>query len=86
MVADFFTKPIQGNLFQEFRDIIMGYEHIYSIHKESPDNEDLSCQERVGKEKGYKTVSGNDGNPSLEYQEKSSMTWADVVRNNRVKG
>jgi hypothetical protein len=27
MVADFFTKPLQGHLFEKFRDIIMG------IHK-----------------------------------------------------
>ena len=27
MVADFFTKPLQGHLFAKFRDIIMGITH-----------------------------------------------------------
>jgi hypothetical protein len=27
MIADFFTKPLQGLVFQKFRDIIMGIEH-----------------------------------------------------------
>ena len=31
MVADFFTKPLQGSLFRKFRDIIMGYKHISSL-------------------------------------------------------
>ena len=25
MLADFFTKPLQGHLFKNFRDVIMGY-------------------------------------------------------------
>ena len=28
MIADFFTKPLQGHLFRKFRDLIMGYENI----------------------------------------------------------
>ena len=28
MIADFFTRPIQGSLLRKFRDIIQGYEHI----------------------------------------------------------
>ena len=28
MLADFFTKPLQGRLFQKFRNVIMGYEPI----------------------------------------------------------
>ena len=27
MIVDYFTKPLQGALFQRFRDIIMGYTH-----------------------------------------------------------
>ena len=26
MVADFFTKPVQGNTFKMFRDAVMGYD------------------------------------------------------------
>ena len=28
MIADFFTKALQGHLFRKFRDLIMGYENI----------------------------------------------------------
>jgi hypothetical protein len=31
MLADFFTKPLQGNLFREFRDVILGYKHTDNI-------------------------------------------------------
>ena len=28
MLADFYTKPLQGTLFKKLRDVILGYEHI----------------------------------------------------------
>ena len=31
MLADFFTKPLQGNLFRKFRDVVMGYKHVRSL-------------------------------------------------------
>lgn len=33
MIADFFTKPLQGSLFRKFRDVILGYEHISVLNK-----------------------------------------------------
>jgi hypothetical protein len=30
MLADIFTKPLQGNLFRKFREVIMGHKHIDS--------------------------------------------------------
>ena len=43
MLADYFTKPLQGSLFNRLRDVIMGYKHIdtLKIHKH------LSLKERV---------------------------------------
>jgi len=32
IVADYFTKPIQGSLFEKLRDVIMGYTHPSSLH------------------------------------------------------
>jgi hypothetical protein len=32
MVADYFTKPLQGALFYKFRDQIMGVAHMETIH------------------------------------------------------
>jgi hypothetical protein len=31
MLADFFTKPLQGSLFRKFRDVLMGYKHTSSL-------------------------------------------------------
>ncbi|KAI2498512.1 Reverse transcriptase (RNA-dependent DNA polymerase) [Fragilaria crotonensis] len=35
MLADFFTKPLQGSLFTKFRDVLLGYEHITSLALDS---------------------------------------------------
>ena len=34
MIADYFTKPLQGTKFVQFRDIIMGSECFDSLNKE----------------------------------------------------
>lgn len=44
MIADFFTKPLQGNLFRLLRDVIMGRKTIQALN----DFLDESAQERVG--------------------------------------
>ena len=31
MLADFYTKPLQGRLFKKFRDVLMEYEPISSL-------------------------------------------------------
>jgi hypothetical protein len=49
MIADFFTKPLQGELFRRFRDVVMGHKHINSLINQD-DKESLS-QERVSREK-----------------------------------
>jgi KUP system potassium uptake protein len=46
MLADFFTKPLQGNLFRKFREVIMGHKHIDTL-REIPAT---PSQERVGKD------------------------------------
>jgi hypothetical protein len=46
MLADFFTKPLQGNLFQKFREVILGYKHIDSLKRTMP----TKSQERVEKD------------------------------------
>ena len=44
MLADYFTKPLQGSLFNKFRAVIMGYTDISSVFP--PDC--LQSEERVG--------------------------------------
>ena len=71
MLADFFTKPLQGSLFQNFRDVVLGYKHINVlktyIKKESPEQERVRSEVSSG---NY--ISSGDG-PSV-------VTWADVVK------
>lgn len=43
MLADFFTKPLQGNLFRKFRDVVLGYVHIDTL-TQTPQ---VSVEERV---------------------------------------
>ena len=44
MIADYFTKPLQGKLLKLFRDVIMGYKHIGDILVDI----ESTAKERVG--------------------------------------
>jgi hypothetical protein len=46
MLADFFTKPLQGSLFRKFREVILGHKHIDLLKPTMP----TPSQERVLKE------------------------------------
>ena len=70
MVADFFTKPLQGGLFRKYRDIILGDKHISTLHDTE---EDSPPQERVrSNARSNASVGVGDSH--------STVTWADVVR------
>jgi hypothetical protein len=56
MLADFFTKPLQGRLFRRLRDVILGHKHISSLQE----YESTGTQERVGK---------NDNQPESDQKE-----------------
>lgn len=43
MLADFFTKPLQGSLFRRLRDVVLGYAHISTLTTPS-----AVVEERVG--------------------------------------
>jgi hypothetical protein len=43
MLADFFTKPLQGNLFRKLKAVVMGHKHVDTL-KEIPST---TPQERV---------------------------------------
>jgi hypothetical protein len=94
MLADFFTKPLQGALFRKFRDVVLGYKHISTLHD---DDEESSSQERVGNEisKGNvkrsqrsDNVKRSDDGPSvdrmmigqLSYGENRQLSYADATR------
>ena len=47
MLADFFTKPLQGNHFKHLRDIALGYKHVSSLQVPM---DNPTAQERVSSE------------------------------------
>ena len=61
MIADFFTKPLQGSLFAKFRDVILGHKHISSVYDNVSD--EFSSQERV-RNNVLTLINGGDENPS----------------------
>jgi hypothetical protein len=44
MLADFFTKPLQGNLFRRFKAVVLGHKHVDTLQDITPE----SLEERVG--------------------------------------
>jgi len=69
MLADFFTKPLQGELFRFFRNIIMGYVSVTDLF-----NEDSKIKERVGKcEK--EVILNTSEIPNDEREKKSNGTY-----------
>ena len=76
MLADFFTKPLQGALFRRFRDVILGYKHIDTL----ADVDEPVAQERVGERPtdGVSTASDSERD-SQNVVEVQKSSWADVV-------
>ena len=61
MLAGFFTKPLQGALFNKFRKVLIGWEHINTL-KSPSENELKEC---VGISNDYNIVSLNS---ALKYE------------------
>ena len=87
MIADYFTKPLQGRIFKLFRDVIMGYRRLSDIISEIPmkervENVNLDSSEQrkvIGISREQRM------NESLkrltEYDVKpEKVSWAQVVR------
>ena len=76
MLADYFTKPLQGRVFEAFRRVIMGYEPISWLQKQ------LTSKERVGNidkiDVNVKTKDNIYGN-----NVKGKMTYAEVLKNKK---
>jgi hypothetical protein len=81
MVADFFTKPLQGALFRKFRDVIMGHKHMNTLANAAP----MPLEERVEKTKrsddcAFHSSGERDSNSTTVPLKVTSVTWADVVK------
>ena len=79
MIADFFTKPLTGKLFHRFRNIIMGYESIFSLEEKN-----FSFKERVRNVNEKSDVERKRGK-SVTGVNKNKPTYADIVRGNRTR-
>lgn len=92
MLADFFTKPLQGQLFHKFKAVLLGHVHVDTLVALM-----LAAEERVGelrlsKPRGattgvLNTSTGGDGTVSGEPitdVKKDTVTWADVVKRTAV--
>jgi hypothetical protein len=84
MTADFFTKPLQGALFQKFRDVLMGHKPMNTLAIATP----MPLEERVRETKrsDYSVVKRasihnyNDTTATVNTGQKTNVTWADIVR------
>jgi hypothetical protein len=78
MLADFFTKPLQGGLFRKFRAVIMGHKHIDSLKDPKP----IPSQERVEEDSKKEIVrNGLDGRKTdVSTQEPVKASYADIVK------
>jgi len=68
MLADFFTKPLNGSLFRKFRDVILGYKCVSSFQEIFPqeveehvgNNDQQLLDRHNGVTRGVAIVSGKD--------------------------
>ena len=91
MLADYFTKPLQGALFNKLRRVIMGWDHISTLNKKKKSDTPVP-EERVGSVPNGTSGTGDDGTnngtkattspakPDSDVDNKKHVTWADVAR------
>ena len=71
MLADFYTKPLQGSLFVKIRDIIMGLAPI-------------PMEECVGKHTDCKLNDVSKDTTAIDKDGSKYTTYADIVRKNEI--
>jgi hypothetical protein len=92
MLADFFTKPLQGELFKKFKAVLLGHAHVNTLAMKPM----VSAEERVGKGRSnpkgitatgvVDTGTSNSTVPkNVTGKENMNVTWADVVRTKAPK-
>ena len=81
MLADYFTKPLQGKLFHKFCAVIMGWKHMSTLWEE-----DLASDKRMNSDMSFKERVGNNVfRENKNVNKKSTVTHADVVKSNMSK-
>ena len=92
MLADFFTKPLQGNLFRQLRAIIMGHQHVQELKliatskikervgKDIIGTKDIICDAARKRESEKKKKNGSIPSPANEERSRN-ISYADAVKN-----
>ena len=74
MLADYFTKSLQGKAFRVYRDVVMGYKHISSLKELTPSRIKERVENRNVSEKGVIPEGAN------TYEEKEMTNRTNEVR------
>jgi hypothetical protein len=84
MLADFFTKPLQGSLFRKLKAVIMGHMHVDSLLEFLKEVPPATAQERVGEnmssEFGENMSSEENGSGADVRRADARMTYTKVLR------
>ena len=73
MLADYFTKPLQGSLFRKMRSVIMGWEHV-NVLKED-------YESRLDKERVAKSILKSQEVSNHDVTTQDKRTYAQAVKN-----
>jgi hypothetical protein len=84
MIADFFTKPLQGALFEKFRDIIMGITHYSTLIAPTPVEPRSVLNMDVSETKDSTDVTRLDSDLVSEHSP-VTRTYSKVVRSQQQK-
>ena len=83
MIADFFTKPLQGNLFRKLRDLVLGYKHISEANDMFQNSEKSPLQECIENNITTGNIKGDVGGDEVKSLNinvpPKKVSWADVV-------
>ena len=80
MLADFFTKPLQGALFRKFKAVLLGHAHISTLQREVL----APVQERVERQNMERT--NRPGDKSLTDGEPRKATYVEVASRRKNGG
>jgi hypothetical protein len=85
MVADYFTKPLQGQLFYKFRDQIMGLvpmDTIHGNHRSVLDHDYMNPESPQKPRKVSRAINSHSTSGTVNdvSRPESHKSWADMVR------
>ena len=83
MIADYFTKALQGNLFRAMRDTIMGLESFDSL-KERVEKRSI-CEEKIKTNKKVRIMTEPNDLSKTKDEENSSCTEQKATYADKVK-